>query len=76
MIDNVYGNMIRFNRSDGNDHEIIHRIPLNAPTSQINVVEVTLQNLLFRNPQTLPIRSIDAAYDAVVPVCRELNTLA
>ena len=38
--------------------------------------ESTLQDLLFRHPQTLPIASIDAAYAGAVPVCRELNTQA
>ena len=38
--------------------------------------EATLQDLLFRHPQALPIASIDASYDGVVPVCRELHTPA
>ena len=35
-----------------------------------------MQDLLFRNPKTLPIAAIDAAYDGAIPVCRELSTPA
>ena len=76
MLHDEYGTMIRINPSDGSSGEKLCRIPLDTPTSQGNVLESTLQDLLFRNPQALPIRSIDAAYDGVVPVCRELATPA
>ena len=76
MLQDAYGAMIRLGSSRGSSDEILSRIPLNTPTSQGNIVEVTLQDLLFRNPQTLPVRAIDAAYDGLIPVCRELRTPA
>ena len=63
MLHDAYGTMIRVNRSGGSSVEVLQRIPLDTRTAQGNIVEATLQDLLFRNPQTLPIRSIDAAYD-------------
>lgn len=76
MLHDTYGTMIRINGSDGSSSEVLDRIPLGTPTSQANIDESTLQDLLFRNPQTLPIGSIDAAYDGLIPVCRELSTRA
>lgn len=76
MFHDAYGTMIRVNRSGGGSVEVLERIPLDTPTSQGNIVEATLQDLLFRNPQTLPIQSIDAAYGGLIPVCRELSTQA
>ena len=75
-IHDAYGTMVRINPSDGSSREMLNRIPLDTPTSQGNIVESTLQELLFQNPHTLPIGSIDAAYDGLIPVCRELSTSA
>ncbi len=75
-MDDAYGTMIRLNLVEGNDEEILHRVPLGTPTSQGNIIESKLQELLFRNPQTLPIGSIDKAHDGVIPVCQELYTPA
>lgn len=76
MTDDAYGTMIRLNPSTGNSVEILRRIPLGTPTSQGSIDESTLQELLFRNPKTLPISSIDKAHDGIIPVCRELYTKA
>ena len=76
MTDEAYGMMIRLNPSEGNSDEILRRIPLGTPTSQGSITESTFQELLFRNPKTLPISSIDKAYDGVIPVCQELSTKA
>ncbi len=76
MTEDAYGAMIRLNLAEGNSREILSRIPLGTPTSKGNIDELTLQELLFLNPQTLPIASIDRAYDGVIPVCRELSTSA
>ena len=72
----AYGDLIRLNLSGDGDEETLTRIPLGTPSVQGGIDESTLQELLFRYPQTLPIASIDAAYDAAVPVCRELSTPA
>ena len=76
MTEDAHGAMIRLNLAEGNSREILRRIPLGTPTSEGNIDELTLQKLLFLNPQTLPIGSIDRAYDGVIPVCRELSTSA
>ena len=72
----AYGDLIRLPRGKGGAEEMLRRIPLGVPTSQGGIDEATLQDLLFRHPQTLPIASIDAAYVGAVPVCRELSTQA
>jgi len=36
--------------------------------------EVTIQNLIFNNPQCLPISDIHESFNPVIPVCKELNT--
>ncbi len=38
--------------------------------------EETLRDLLFEHPRALPIAEIDASYDGLLPVCRELSTPA
>ena len=72
----AYGDLIRLSLSGDGDDETLTRIPLGTPSAQGGIDESTLQELLFRYPQTLPIASIDAAYDGAVPVCRELSTPA
>ena len=72
----AYGDLIRLSLSGDGGEETLTRIPLGTPSAQGGIDESTLQELLFRYPQTLPIASIDAAYDAAVPVCRELSTPA
>ncbi|SNS80426.1 protein of unknown function [Ekhidna lutea] len=36
--------------------------------------ELAVQELIFKNPDCLPISDIDESYNPVVPVCMELNT--
>lgn len=72
----AYGDLIRLSLSGDGNEETLTRIPLGTPTAQGGIDESTLQKLLFRFPQTLPIASIDAAYGGAVPVCRELSTPA
>lgn len=36
--------------------------------------ELSIQNLIYRNPECLPISDIDESYNPVIPVCKELNT--
>lgn len=72
----AHGDLIRLNLSADSHKETLMRIPLGTPSAQGGIDESTLQDLLFRYPQTLPIATIDAAYDNAVPVCRELSTPA
>ena len=76
MNDGAYGELIRLDRAGKGIEETLHRIPLGTRASDGGMDEATLQDLLFRHPQALPIASIDASYDGVVPVCRELHTPA
>ncbi len=39
-----------------------------------DVDELTIQNLVFKYPASLPISEIDESYNPVIPVCTELNT--
>ena len=72
----AYAGLIRINPASAGEEESLRRISVGIPTSQGGIDESTLQDLLFRNPKTLPIAAIDAAYDGAVPVCRELSTPA
>ncbi|GAA0892742.1 hypothetical protein GCM10009122_24210 [Fulvivirga kasyanovii] len=36
--------------------------------------ELSIQYLIFKNPECLPISDIDESYNPVIPVCTELNT--
>lgn len=76
MPPSIYGNLIRLDADEGVVEEMLERVPLYADVSQSGVSEDTLQDLLFRFPQALPIPAIDAAYGETVPVCRELSTPA
>ena len=76
MNDGANGELIRLDLAGQGLEETLHRIPLGTPASDGGMDEATLQDLLFRHPQALPIASIDASYDGVVPVCKELHTPA
>ena len=76
MTDGTYGELIRLDLAGTGPEETLRRIPLGTPNSDGGMDEATLQNLLFRHPRTLPIASIDASYDGMVPVCKELHTPA
>ena len=68
----TYGDLIRVDADNGTVPEVLRRVPLGSNISFGGVDEGTLQDLLFRFPQTLPIAAIDPAYGGAVPVCREL----
>ena len=72
----AYGGLIRIDPAGPGREESLRRIPVGTPKSQGGIDESTLQDLLFRHPKSLPIAAIDAAYDGIVPVCRELSTPA
>ena len=76
MINQTYGDLIRLDPANESDEETLRRIPLGASVADGGIDESSLQDLLFRLPQTLPVAAIDAAYSGAVPVCRELKTLA
>ena len=40
------------------------------------LLEKDIQDLLFMNPECLPISDIDESYNPVIPVCKELYTSA
>jgi len=53
-----------------NEHEVT---PL---TKNESLDERTVQELILRNPECLPISEIDESYNPIIPVCKELNTTA
>lgn len=71
----AYGNLIRIDAANANGSapEILRPVPLDAGAAAGGVSEQTLQDLLFRYPQALPIADIDAAYADAVPICTELS---
>ena len=68
----TYGDLIRVDTGNGAAPEVLQRVPLGSGPSSGGVDEATLQDLLFRYPQALPIATIDPAYAPAVPICREL----
>ena len=68
----TYGDLIRVDTENGAAPEVLRRVSLYAGPSADGVDEATLQDLLFRFPQTLPIATIDPAYAPAIPICREL----
>ena len=68
----TYGDLIRVDTENGAAPEVLRRVSLYAGPSAGGVDEATLQDLLFRFPQALPIAAIDPAYAPAVPICREL----
>ena len=56
--------------------EVVTRVPLDTGESEGSINENKLQELLFRCPQSLPLTTIDPAYEGIVPICRELYTNA
>ena len=68
----TYGDLIRVDTGNGATPEVLRRVPLGAGATSGGVDEATLQDLLFRFPQTLPIAQIDPTYAGMVPVCKEL----
>ena len=73
MTTQAYGGLIRVETGSGTTPEVLRKVPLGSNASAGGVEEKTLQDLLFRFPQTLPIEAIDEAYAGAVPVCTELS---
>lgn len=69
----TYGDLIRVDTDNDAVPEVLRRVPLGSGASSGGVDEATLQDLLFRFPQMLPIAAIDPAYAGTVPVCKELT---
>ena len=69
----TYGDLIRVDTDGDAAPEVLRRVPLGSSALSGGVDEATLQDLLFRFPQVLPIAAIDPSYDRAVPICRELN---
>lgn len=72
----AYGPLIAVDPEGGGAAEELTRVPVEVSVAEGGVVEATLQDMLFRFPQALPIRDIDPAYAGAIPVCRELRTAA
>ena len=66
MTTQTYGGLIRVDTDGDATPEVLRRVPLGAGASSGGVDEATLQDLLFRFPQTLPIAAIDMAYAGAV----------
>ena len=75
MTSQRYGDLIRLDTTDGGaaPPEILRRVRLGVGVSEGGIDEATLQELLFRYPEALPIAAIDAAYAGAVPICTELS---
>ena len=69
----TYGDLIRVEVDVPRMQEVLRRVPLGSDVNSGGVDEATLQDLLFRFPQTLPISDIDPAYGGAVPICKELS---
>lgn len=70
----MYGNLIQL---DGDQTATTwRRIPLVSAGAVGVIDEDGLQELLFQHAEILPLGEIDPAYDAAVPVCRELGSRA
>lgn len=66
--------LIKIDTAHDNEVEIYERLRLGANVSEGSMSESTLQNLLFRYPETLPISAVDPTYSGIIPVCTELRT--
>lgn len=70
----AYGDLVRFDIHGNQAVERLARLPVGVPAVSGGVDEDTLRNVLFNNPQALPIRDIDSAYVTPIPLCKELST--
>ena len=70
------GDLIRLDPHGSHGEETLRRIPLGTRVADGGMDESSLRDLLFRSPRSLPVATIDAAYSAPVPICRELYTAA
>ena len=57
-----YGDLIRLAPDDPSGAETLRRLPLRTRSADGGMDERSLRDLLFRFPQSLPVRAIDAAY--------------
>ena len=73
MTTSTYGDLIRVDTHGDGAPEVLRRVPLGAGALSGGVDESTLQDLLFRFPETLPISAIDSAYAGAAPICKELS---
>ncbi|MDE0394369.1 MAG: hypothetical protein OYK82_06290 [Gammaproteobacteria bacterium] len=71
-----YGRTIYIPPGDGTRSLTLRRRRLTAESAGGAYDEAWLQDLLFRNPEILPIGEIDDAFDPATPLCRELPTAA
>ena len=75
-LDGIYGDLIRLDPVGSSQSQTLKRIPLGTSAASGGVDEARLRDLLFQNPQSLPIPAIDPAYGGAVAVCKELSTPA
>ena len=59
--------------SQSNQSVVLDRIPLSSINSD-SFSEKWLQNILFANPQCLPVREIDPHIGKLIPICTEIET--
>ena len=72
MANSAYGDLIRLHTGDVRAPETLARVPFSARSAEGGVDEATLRDLLFRQPEALPIAAIDGDYGDPIPVCTEL----
>ena len=73
---NAHGAVVAVRPGTGEPAVRLDRLRFGARGGEGGIDEETLRDLLFEHPQVLPIAEIDASYDGLLPVCRELSTPA
>ena len=76
MASSAYGDLIRLHTGNGDPPEPLARMPFGVRSSEGGIDEATLRDLLYAQPQALPIAAIDGDYGDPIPVCTELATPA
>ena len=76
MANSAYGDLIRLHTGNADPPETLARVPFGVRSAEGGIDEATLRDLLFEQPQALPIAAIDGDYGDPVPVCTELATPA
>ena len=73
----AYAPILSFQPGTGEPAVTLDRLDFGARSgAEGGINEEILRDLLFEHPQALPIAEIDANYDGLLPVCRELSTPA
>ena len=72
MANSAYGDLIRLHTGDERTPERLARVPFSARSAEGGLDEAALRDLLFRQPEALPIAAIDGDYRDPIPVCTEL----